>query len=125
MIAGLGTDIIEVGRIKDKLLSDEGFMKNIFTPAEIEYCESKRNKAENFAARYAAKEAFFKALGTGWRYGMAFKEIEIINDELGKPDILVSGKVKDFIEKNNISNIHVSLSHIRDMVNAIVILEKQ
>jgi len=124
MIAGLGTDIIEVGRIKEKLLADEGFMRSIFTPSEIEYCESKKNKAENFAARYAAKEAFFKALGTGWRYGMAFKEIEITNDELGKPDIKVSGKVKDFIEKNKIENIHVSLSHIRDMVNAIVILEK-
>ena len=124
MIAGLGTDIIEVGRIKEKLLSDEGFMNTIFTPAEIDYCESKKNKAENFAARYAAKEAFFKALGTGWRYGMAFKEIEIVNDELGKPGIIVSGKVKEFIEKSKIKNIHVSLSHIKDMVNAIVIIEK-
>lgn len=124
MITGLGTDIIEVGRIKDKLLSDEGFRDNIFTAAEVEYCESKKNKAENYAARYAAKEAFFKALGTGWRYGMAFKEIEIINDKLGKPEISVSGKVKEFMEQNNIQDIHVSLSHIKDMVNAIVILEK-
>jgi len=124
MIAGLGTDIIEVGRIKEKLLTDEEFMRNIFTPAEIEYCESKKNRAENFAARYAAKEAFFKALGTGWRYGMAFKEIEITNDDLGKPGIIVYGKVKEFFKKNNIKNINVSMSHIRDMVNAIVILEK-
>ncbi len=124
MIAGLGTDIIEVGRIKEKLLADEGFRNSIFTHVEIEYCESKKNKAENYAARYAAKEAFFKALGTGWRYGMAWREIEIINDELGKPDIKVSGKVQEYIERSKIKNIHVSLSHIKDMVNAIVIIEK-
>lgn len=124
MIAGLGTDIIEVSRVKEQLLKDEGFVNNIFTSSEIEYCESKKNKAENFAARYAAKEAFFKALGTGWRYGMTFKEIEIINDELGKPEIIVSGKVKEFINKTKVINIHVSLSHLKDIVNAIVILEK-
>ncbi|MCD4680313.1 MAG: holo-ACP synthase [Bacteroidales bacterium] len=124
MIAGLGTDIIEVSRVKEQLLKDEGFVNNIFTSSEIEYCESKKNKAENFAARYAAKEAFFKALGTGWRYGMTFKEIEIINDELGKPEIIVSGKVKEFIDKTKVINIHVSLSHLKDIVNAIVILEK-
>ncbi len=124
MIAGLGTDIIEVSRVKEQLLKDEGFAKNIFTSSEIEYCESKKNKAENYAARYAAKEAFFKALGTGWRYGMTFKEIEIKNDELGKPGIIVSGKVKEFINKTNVISIHVSLSHLKDIVNAIVILEK-
>ena len=125
MIFGIGIDIIEVARIQKQIDSESNsFLKKIFTDKEIEYCESKiKNKAQNFAARFAAKEAFFKALGTGWRDGLSWKDVEIENDELGKPNILLSGKSKKNIQENSISKIHVSLSHINEIAVAVVILE--
>ena len=124
MIYGIGTDIIEVNRIRKNIEKVSGLKTKLFTKKEIEYCESKRHSAEHFAARFASKEAFFKALGTGWRHGFAFTEIEISNNELGKPEITVSGKIKQFITENNITNIHISISHLKDIANAVVILEK-
>ena len=81
MIAGLGTDMIEVERIKAKIEKDQGFRELVFSELEISYCESMAKKYEHFAARFAAKEAFLKALGTGWASGTAFNEIEILHDE--------------------------------------------
>lgn len=123
MVFGLGTDIIEVERIERKLIKESGLKSTLFTPLEISYCESKRFPHQHFAARFAAKEAFFKALGTGWRYGMRYQEIEIINTDLGKPEITVTGKVLEVINKHNINNIQVSLSHLKDIANAVVLLE--
>jgi len=125
MIFGVGTDIIEVTRIEKQINSGRAFKEKIFTGREIEYCESKKYSAQNFAARFAAKEACFKAIGTGWRDGFAFKEIEVVNDELGKPELFFHGEVKKFTEQNKIFNSNVSLSHIKEVVTAIVILEKQ
>ncbi len=125
MIFGIGTDIIEVKRMERHLEKNDALMKKLYTDIEQEYCnKGKITKYQCFAARFAAKEAFFKALGTGYRYGMAFHEIEVINDELGKPVIQVHGKVKEFIEKNNIKTIHLSISHVKEMANAFVVLEK-
>lgn len=122
MIIGIGTDIAEVARIA-KSIENNSFKARVFSEAEIAYCEAKANKAESYAARFAAKEAFFKALGTGWRDGMAFNEIEVLNDELGKPCIHVFGKTSEIIQKRNIKNIHVSLSHIHLMAMATIVLE--
>ncbi len=97
MIYGTGIDIIEVKRVKNQLIRNEGLREKIYTQKEITYCESKRHSYRYYAARFAAKEAFFKALGTGWRYGFEFKEIEISNNELGKPEITCSGKIKYFV----------------------------
>ena len=83
MIIGIGTDIIEIERVGKAILK-EAFKKKIFTEREIAYCESQK-KDESFAARFAAKEAFFKAMGTGWRDGMGITEVEILNDDLVKP----------------------------------------
>ena len=124
MIVGIGTDLIEVERVKKQLSIDTGFKKEVFCQSEIEYCEQKKFNAQNYGARFAAKEAFFKALGSGWRYGMVFKEIEIVNDDLGKPEILVNGKVKEYVEKLGVVKIHVSLTHIKDLASAFVVLEK-
>ena len=110
--------------MEDQISKSDGFRETIFTKTEVGYCESKKNKAQHYAARYAAKEAFFKALGTGWRDGMAFIEIEILNDELGKPEVILHGKTKEVSEKHGISYIHVSLSHIKNLVTAIITLEK-
>ncbi|MFA6925031.1 MAG: holo-ACP synthase [Bacteroidales bacterium] len=124
MILGTGIDIIEVERVENQISNSKGFKETIFTKREIKYCESKKNKAQHYAARFAAKEAFFKAIGTGWRDGMSFVEIEILNNELGKPEVILHGKTKEFSKKQLINNIHVSLSHIKNLVTAIITLEK-
>jgi holo-[acyl-carrier protein] synthase len=124
LIFGIGTDIIEVGRVEEKLCRTRGLREKIFTPREIEYSESRGKSGQHFAARFAAKEAFFKAMGTGWRSGYRFDEIEIINDELGKPEAVVHGKVKSFCEAKGISRSHVTLSHTSDLAKAVVVLEK-
>jgi holo-[acyl-carrier protein] synthase len=123
MIFGIGIDNIEVERVK-KQLDNNSFKEKIFSEREIEYCMSKKNYAESFAARFAAKEAFFKAIGTGWRGGLSFQEIEVTNDDLGKPQIRLHGKAKQFAQKNELDTIHVSLTHIKSIAGAVVIIEK-
>lgn len=124
MIIGIGIDNIEVKRIKKQIDGSTRFKEKIFTLNEIEYCESKKNYAESFAVRFAAKEAFLKAIGTGWGEGLQFQDIEILNDEKGKPEIHLQGKAKQVIQKNKLTNIQVSLSHIKKIATAIVIIEK-
>jgi holo-[acyl-carrier protein] synthase len=123
MIYGIGTDIIEVSRIKTVMERDIGFREKIFTEGEIAYCEKMKNKEQNYAARFSAKEAFLKAIGTGWRFGVRFADIDVYHDELGKPLIRLYGKAEELIKKEGITAIHVSLSHIKEMATAIVILE--
>lgn len=125
MVFGIGTDIIEIQRVADKLRRTGSLKKRIFTPREIAYCESKAKSAQHFAARFAAKEAFLKAIGTGWSRGYRFIDIEILNNERGKPELLVQGKVKDFCRENGITGFHVTLSHSRDLAKAVVVLEKK
>ena len=125
MIFGIGTDIIEVARMERSLENNEALMRRIFTEREQAYCNKGTvTRYQCYAARFAAKEAFFKALGTGYRYGMAFHEIEVLNDELGKPVIHTHGKVKEFIEKQQVKHIHLSVSHVKEMANAMVVMEK-
>jgi holo-[acyl-carrier protein] synthase len=124
MIAGLGTDLIEVERIATKVNNESGFREMVFSKGEIAYCESKANKFECYAARFAAKEAFFKALGTGWLDGTNFNEVEITHDENGKPELVLSGQTKATLTSWGINKILVSLSHVRSMASAVVIIEK-
>ena len=123
MIFGIGTDLIEVERVSDKMQNSPGFKELVFTPAEISYCEMKTYKYEHYAARFAAKEAFLKAIGTGWRSGTAFNEIEVYNDEQGKPELRFYGITEKTVEKMKIGNIFVSLSHLKSVACAMVILE--
>ncbi len=125
MIFGLGTDIIEVGRIEEKLARTAGLKAKLFTPGEIAYCEAKHRPALHFAARFAAKEAFLKAMGTGWSGGHKFSEIEIVNDALGKPGLIVNGRVREFCEARGVAGMEVSLTHLRDLAQAVVVLEKR
>ncbi len=122
MIVGLGTDIAEVARIA-KSIENSAFKEKVFSKTEIAYCEKKTNKAENYAARFAAKEAFFKALGTGWRGAMAFNDVEVVNDVLGKPTINLLNEAGKVLTERNIKTIHISLSHTKEMAMATVILE--
>ncbi len=125
MIFGIGTDIIEVHRVKRSIEKTDAFEKKIFTEKEIEYCRSNKKSEQSFAARFAGKEAFFKALGTGWIDGMKFTDIEILNDELGKPYVNIYGEVLNKCNENNIGNIHISLSHLKEFASAYVVLEKR
>jgi holo-[acyl-carrier protein] synthase len=121
MILGIGTDIIEVERVKNAM-NKPGFKQKVFTEREIAYCDKAVN-AQNYAARGAAKEAFFKALGTGWRDQMEITDVEIINNESGKPEIILYGKVLRVFTAMGGKKIHVSLSHIKDTAIAYVIIE--
>jgi len=123
MIFGVGTDLIEVDRVKKSVEKIDGFKEKIFCPGEILYCETKKKKFEHYAARFAVKEAFFKAIGTGWRNGLAFNEIEVINDKLGKPEVKLTGKTLEFAEKNKLKKIFVSISHIKETAVAFVVIE--
>lgn len=124
MIFGIGNDIIEVQRVQNAAERTSGFLPKIFTENERAYCEKlKTGKYQSYAARYAAKEAFFKAMGTGYRNGFAFHEIEVLNNDLGKPHIKVSGSVAAFLKEKKIQHIHLSLSHVREMATAFVVLE--
>ena len=124
MIFGIGTDIIEVQRIEKMVAKGRQYLETIFTDAEMGYCESRAKKSEHYAVRYAAKEATLKAMGAGWRDGLAFSDIEVINDELGKPQVFLHGKAKRIFDDNQIKQTHVSLSHSKESAIAVIILEK-
>ena len=117
MIIGLGIDIIEIERIK-KAVSKNHFRDSVFTEHEQNYCESRgKNSAASYAARFAAKEAFFKALGTG--IFTKLTDVEVVNDERGAPHINLRGKAKE----KAAAKISVSLSHSKDFATAICIIE--
>lgn len=122
MINGVGVDIVNVERIATSINKEKGFRELVFSVKEINYCESKAKKFEHYAARFAAKEAFFKAIGTGWAEGTSFNEVEIYNDGSGKPYIRLLGKTAITLEQFNMSNVHVSLSHTTGMAMAAVIV---
>jgi holo-[acyl-carrier protein] synthase len=124
MITGVGIDMIETERVTGKIAKESGFREMVFSSNEIQYCEAKANKAEHYAARFAAKEAFFKALGSGWKNGTALNEIEITNDESGKPEIILLGETLKTISEMAIGKISVSLSHLKSIAAAVVIIEK-
>jgi holo-[acyl-carrier protein] synthase len=124
MIYGAGTDLVEVERIAEKLEKKAGFKELVFSADEILYCEARTYKYEHYAARFAAKEAFLKALGTGWRKGTAFNEIEVYNNAAGKPELRFLGNTAVTITGLALGNIFVSLSHIKSVASAMVIIEK-
>jgi holo-[acyl-carrier protein] synthase len=124
MIVGTGIDITEVDRIARAIARyGERFLRRVFTEAEIRYCESKKNKAERYAARFAAKEAALKAIGTGWRQGVAWREIEVGREPGGRPTVSFSGKVRQHAERLGARRASLSLTHTESTAMAQVILE--
>jgi holo-[acyl-carrier protein] synthase len=123
VIIGIGIDQIEVDRVQRSLDPDRGFRERVFAPAEIEYCDSHKNAAQHYAARFAAKEAFLKALGSGWRGGLEFSEIEVVSDDLGKPSLRLTGACKAAADRMGVIAAHVSLSHLKTVACAVVMLE--
>jgi holo-[acyl-carrier protein] synthase len=123
MIVGVGIDMIEVDRVMAKIMKHNGFREKVFSAAEIKFCESNR-KSENYAARFAAKEAFLKATGLGLMLGNDLSDVEIVNDANGKPSIVLRGNFKVQAEQNSWNKIHLSLSHLQQMACAVVIIER-
>lgn len=113
-IVGHGVDIIEVDRVR-RMLADHGehFLQRVFTPAEVAYAEREKRQAEVYAGRFAAKEAVMKALGTGWRRGVAFNQIEILQKPSGEPYVLLHGRTADIALERRIANIWITISHIK------------
>lgn len=124
MIVGTGIDIAEVPRIEESLKRfGERFLRRVFTEDERRYCDSKANRVERYAARFAAKEAAMKAIGTGWNHGVAFRDIEVCRQPGGRPAIAFHGKAAEFAAKLGTTRISLSLSHTQDYAIAQVILE--
>lgn len=125
MIVGTGTDLCEVDRIEKALLAPHGqrLRERVFTPAEIAYAESKANRWERYAARFAAKEAGMKALGTGWRGGLGWQDLEVSNLPSGRPTLKLHGKAAEIAGRLGVRNISLSLTHTAQMAMAIVIFE--
>ncbi len=122
MIIGIGCDIVEVSRLK-KSLSTENFKNKVYTEKEIAYCEARgAHREESYAARFAAKEAMAKALGSGFRGG-SLQEIEILNDELGQPHVKLTGEFARLAADKGCKQIHISLSHTSDLALAQIVME--
>ena len=118
---GIGTDIVEVERIEKSINRTEKFLEKVFTQREVDYCNSKPNRYERYAGRFCAKEAVSKALGTGVR-NFNLTDLEILNDELGKPIIYFNGQLEN-LEKEY--EIHLSISHCKDYATATAIIFKK
>src|SRR5437764_2579316 len=124
MIVGSGIDITEVDRIAEAIQRfGSRFLNRVFTENEIRYCESKKNSVERYAARFAAKEAAMKAIGTGLRRGVTWKDVEIGHAPGGKPVLRFSGRAAQFAEALGTKHIALSLTHTSQTAMAMVILE--
>ena len=124
MIVGTGIDIAEVPRIAESIERfGERFLRRVFTEDEVRYCDSKANRAERYAARFAAKEAAMKALGTGWNHGVRWRDIEVFRQPGHRPTIKFHGRAAEFAAKLSAKNIALSISHTPEHAIANVILE--
>ena len=118
-VLGIGTDITECLRIAQMIeRHGELFVGRVYTPAEIEYCRARKMATQHFAGRWAAKEAVLKALGTGWRRGISWRDVEILNGAGGRPQAFLKGGTQEIAEKMGINGILVSISHCRSHATA-------
>ncbi len=124
MIVGLGVDIVDIRRLRLALeRQGDRFVQRIFTEAEQQYCRGRRDPAPSLAARFAAKEALFKALGTGWAQGVTWRDVEVQKDERGAPRLVLSGRAAELSKEMGTRSAHISLSHSEESAIALVILE--
>jgi holo-[acyl-carrier protein] synthase len=124
VIVGLGIDVVEVHRVETAIKRHgSAFLNRVFTPAEIAYCERHRNRFERYAARFAAKEAAMKALGTGWAHGVRWRDIEVTHSPGGRPVLVLYGASLEHAERLGIRHSSLSISHIEGSALAQVIFE--
>jgi holo-[acyl-carrier protein] synthase len=113
-----GVDVVGVDRLRRLVEGDEERQRTLFTARELEYCRGKRRKYEHMAARFAAKEAVLKAFGTGISQRMRWTDVEVVNDNLGRPTVRLEGAVASFAERHGLRDLDVSLSHVEDLAVA-------
>jgi holo-[acyl-carrier protein] synthase len=124
MVLGVGTDLIETRRVRESIdRFGERFLERIFTAGEIAYCTRKKNAAESFAARFAAKEAGAKALGTGISRGVSWKEFEVKREVSGRPTLHLSGRAAELAGAMGVRRVQLSLTHSRELAMAVVVTE--
>lgn len=124
MIVGTGIDIAEVPRIAESISRfGDRFLRRVFTQGEMQYCDSKANSVERYAARFAAKEAAMKALGTGWNHGVRWVDVEVFREPGRRPTIRFHGQAAEFAARLHTRNVSLSMSHTQQQAIASVILE--
>jgi holo-[acyl-carrier protein] synthase len=124
MIKGIGVDIIAVKRVEEMMEAHgEVFCSRVFTRRETEYCQRFTRPGERLAGRFAAKEAVLKALGTGWRGGISWQDVEILQTRSGAPEVKLSGAAEAEARKLGVQMVHLSISHSRDYALAFAIAE--
>ena len=124
MIVGIGVDLVETARIQESIDQyGDRFIRRLYTSGEINYCEKFKNRAERFAARFAAKEAAFKALGTGWREGVRWVDVEVSNLANGKPELLLHGRAEELARSMGVNRRFISISHADQYAVVQVVLE--
>lgn len=124
MIVGLGLDIAEIDRIEAAInRHGAAFLERLYTPAEVAYCERHKNRFERYAARFAAKEAAMKALGTGWSRGVRWRDIEVVREPSGKPTLRLAGAARALADGLGVKNISLSITHSGNLALAQVIFE--
>ena len=125
MIFGIGTDIVDISRF-ERFLRDGNttLIERLFTTGERDYCAARRHSAQHYALRFAAKEAFVKALGTGLRDGLSWQQVEVVNDHLGKPGLNLTGRAAEYYAVEGLGKIFISLSHDGNCAVAMVVLER-
>ncbi len=123
MILGIGIDLVEVGRIERALLKGDRFTRRLYTAGEIAYCTRHKEPARHFAARFAAKEAGMKALGTGWSNGVGWRDFEVRLDPRGRPLLTITGRAAELAKAMGTTHSVVSLAHDGGMATAVVIFE--
>ena len=118
-VIGIGTDIVECLRIAQMIeRHGELFLTRVYTPGEVEYCSGRKAATQHYAGRWAAKEAVLKALGTGWARGISWRDIEVRNDEGGRPSIALGGGAREASERLGITDVLISISHCRTHATA-------
>ena len=124
MILGIGVDIVEIEKLRLAMMRRGERLRNrAFTPTEIDYCEGRANKFQHYSARFAAKEAAFKAIGTGWRDGVSWQDAEVGNQTTGKPLLLLHGRALELANLLGAKKYWISLSHTDQYAVAQVVLE--
>ncbi|WP_041245419.1 holo-[acyl-carrier-protein] synthase [Geotalea uraniireducens] len=125
MIFGTGVDIVDISRF-ERFVHDGNvaLLQRIFTPLELDYCAAKKHSAQHYALRFAAKEAFLKALGTGLRDGLSWKDMEVVNNQFGKPEMRLTGRALQLFAQAELSKSFLSLSHDGNFAVAMLVLEK-
>jgi holo-[acyl-carrier protein] synthase len=124
MIVGIGMDVVEIRRIRRLAARHASFLTRTFAPCELHHCQEKANPFPHLAARFAAKEAVFKAFGTGWSGGLQWTDVAVENNVAGKPAIRLSGAARRLAEQLGAHKIHLSLTHTGSYAGAQVVLER-